>query len=164
MVYLQKILVTTDLSEFSLAAMDYAATLGLLYSSDLSMLYVAEPPGLKSPKAGRSGDGTQQKALEDGAQLLAKFVEKNVNPDTNVRQLVRLGNPASEICRFVAEEHIDLVVMATHGRTGLKHVLMGSVAEKVVRMSPAPVLTVKPRVVRERLIAAEDIEHELHIR
>ena len=61
-------------------------------------------------------------------------------------------------------EHIDLVVMATHGRTGLKHVLMGSVAEKVARMSTAPVLTVKPRAVREYIIAAEDVEHDLHIR
>ena len=64
----------------------------------------------------------------------------------------------------MADEHVDLVVMATHGRTGLKHVLMGSVAEKVVRMSTAPVLTVKPRVVREYIIAAEDVEHDLHIR
>jgi nucleotide-binding universal stress UspA family protein len=164
MVYLQKILVTTDLSEFSLAAMDHASTFGLLYASDLSILYVAEPASHRGSKVTQGTDGTQQKALEEATQHLSRFVEQNVNPDTNLRQIVRLGNPALEICKYVAEEHVDLVVMATHGRTGLKHVLMGSVAEKVVRMSTAPVLTVKPRIVREYLIAAEDVEHDLHIR
>lgn len=164
MVYLQKILVTTDLSEFSLAAMDHASTFGLLYASDLSILYVAEPSGHKGAKLTPGPDGTHQKALEEAQRQLARFVKQNVNPDTNVRQIVRLGNPAVEICNFVTEEHVDMVVMATHGRTGLKHVLMGSVAEKVVRMSTAPVLIVKPRAVREHLIAPEDVEHDLHIR
>jgi nucleotide-binding universal stress UspA family protein len=164
MVYLQKILVTTDLSEFSLAAMDHASTFGLLYASDLSILYVAEPAAHRGSKVTQGTDGTHQQALEEATRHLARFVEQNANPDTNLRQIVRLGNPAVEICKYVAEEHVDLVVMATHGRTGLKHVLMGSVAEKVVRMSTAPVLTVKPRVVREYLIAAEDVEHDLHIR
>jgi len=164
MVYLQKILVTTDLSEFSLAAMDHASTFGLLYASDLAILYVTEPAGHKGSKPAHGADGTHQQALDEATRQLARFVQKNVNPDTHVRQVVRLGNPAAEICKFVGEEHVDLVVMATHGRTGLKHVVMGSVAEKVVRMSTAPVLTVKPRVVREHIIAAEDVEHDLHIR
>lgn len=164
MVYLQKILVTTDLSAFSLAAMDHASTFGLLYASELSILHVAEPPSLRSQKPAQETDGSHQKALDEAARSLARFVEQNVNPDTSVRQVVRLGNPAVEICKFIAEEHVDMVVMATHGRTGLKHVLLGSVAERVVRLSTAPVLTVKPRAVREHIIAAEDVEHDLHIR
>jgi len=164
MVYLQKILVTTDLSEFSLAAMDHASTFGLLYGSDLSMMYVAEPAGHRGSKAVQGTDPTHHKALEEAAHNLAKFVGRDVKSEMQVRQIVRIGNPAEEICRYVADEHVDLVVMATHGRTGLKHVLMGSVAEKVVRMSTAPVLTVKPRVVREHIIATEDVEHDLHIR
>lgn len=164
MVYLQKILVTTDLSDFSLAAMDHASTFGLLYASDLSIMYVAEPISHRGSKGPQGTDVAHHKALEEATHNLARFVEQNVNPDTRLRQVTRLGNPAAEICKFVADEHVDLVVMATHGRTGLKHVLMGSVAEKVVRMSTAPVLTVKPRVVREYIIAAEDVEHDLHIR
>ena len=54
--------------------------------------------------------------------------------------------------------------MATHGRTGVKHVLMGSVAEKVVRLSAVPVLTVKPLPIRESLLREEDVENELHLR
>jgi nucleotide-binding universal stress UspA family protein len=164
MVYLQKILVTTDLSEFSLAAMDHASTFGLLYAAELSIMYVAEPANHRSSKGPQGADPAHQKPLEEAAHNLARFVERNIKADTHARQIVRLGNPAAEICKFVADEHVDLVVMATHGRTGLKHVLMGSVAEKVVRMSTAPVLTVKPRVVREYIIAAEDVEHDLHIR
>jgi nucleotide-binding universal stress UspA family protein len=162
MVYLQRILVTTDLSEFSLAAMDHASTLGLLYASDLVILYVTEPAGHRGTKSG--SEQAHPRSLAEAAQSLAGFVERNINRDTRIRQVVRSGSPAEEICRYVTEEHVDLVVMATHGRTGLKHVLMGSVAEKVVRMSTAPVLTVKPRVVREHIIGAEDVEHDLHIR
>jgi universal stress protein A len=162
MVYLQRILVTTDLSEFSLAAMDHASTFGLMYASDLVILYVAESAGHRTVKAG--SEQAHPKTLEEAARSLAGFVERNISRDTRIRQVVRAGSPAEQICRFVTEEQVDLVVMATHGRTGLKHVLMGSVAEKVVRMSTAPVLTVKPRVVREHIIAAEDVEHDLHIR
>jgi nucleotide-binding universal stress UspA family protein len=164
MVYLQKILLTTDLSEFSLAAMDHASTFGLLYASEVSILYVAEPAGHLGTKGAEGTEPATQRAIEEATRVLAKFVEKNVNPDTRLQQVVRIGNPASEICKFAAQNHVDLVVMATHGRTGLKHVLLGSVAEKVVRMSAAPVLTVKPRVVREHVIAVEDVEHDLHLR
>jgi hypothetical protein len=59
---------------------------------------------------------------------------------------------------------VDLIVMATHGRTGVKHALMGSVAEKVVRISTVPVLTVKPFPIRESVLRDEDVENELHLR
>ena len=58
---------------------------------------------------------------------------------------VAMGHPADAIVRVAQERGADLIVMSTHGRTGLQHVLLGSVAEKVVRLAPGPVLTVKPR-------------------
>jgi len=64
--------------------------------------------------------------------------------------VVRRGFAYEEIMRFVDEEEIDLIVMATHGRTGLPHIIMGSVAERVVRHSPVPVLTIKPLKVQEQ--------------
>jgi nucleotide-binding universal stress UspA family protein len=63
----------------------------------------------------------------------------------------------------VDQQKIGLVVMATHGRTGLRHILMGSVAETVVRHSAVPVLTIKPSLLRESVIRNEDIENELHL-
>jgi hypothetical protein len=58
---------------------------------------------------------------------------------------------------------MDLIVMATHGRSGLRHAAMGSVAQKVVRLSTVPVLMVKPRAVRESLLRFADVERELHL-
>jgi len=78
--------------------------------------------------------------------------------------VVRSGVAEKEILRFAEEERIDLVVMATHGWTGLRHMLMGSVAEKVVRYSPIPVLTVKPKPAREEIVRRDDVELELHLK
>jgi nucleotide-binding universal stress UspA family protein len=153
MMYLRKILVTTDLSEYSLAAMEYASSFGLLYSSNLFLLHVIDHR--ESPH-GRTEDEAR-KALDN-------FVEKRINPDVNLVPVIRFGNPALEIRRFAEEEGMDLVVMATHGRTGLRHIVMGSVAEKVVRQSNVPVLTVKPHPLRESILQNEDVEKELHLR
>ena len=95
---------------------------------------------------------------------LAEFVARNVDPDVRLTQVVRTGRAAEEITRFAREENIDLIVMATHGWTGVKHALLGSVAEKVVRYAAVPVMTVKPLPVREALLRDEDIENELHLR
>jgi len=148
-VYLKKILVTTDLSQYSLEALQYAQSFGLLYASRIYLLYVEE-------HAHRGG--------ESGVALLAEFVARNADPDLRLTQVVRAGHAAEEITRFAQGENVDLIVMATHGRTGVKHALLGSVAEKVVRYSPVPVMTVKPLPVREGLLRDEDIESELHLR
>ncbi len=73
-----------------------------------------------------------------------KFVEKIAPDQTKIIEAVRFGLPHKEIVDYARREDIDLIVIATHGRTGLNHIMMGSVAEKVVRFSPVPVLTIKP--------------------
>jgi glycine betaine transporter len=149
-IYLKKILVTTDLSQYSLEALEYAQSFGLLYASRIFLLYVDEHGRHK---------GDQQ-----AVATLAEFVARNVDPDMKLTQIVRSGQPATEIRKFSQEENVDLIIMATHGRTGVKHALMGSVAEKVVRVSAVPVLTVKPLPVRESILRDEDVENELHLR
>jgi glycine betaine transporter len=149
-VYLKKILVTTDLSQYSLEALEYAQSFGLLYASRIFLLHVDEH--------GR------HRGEEQAVAALAEFVARNVDADIRLTQVVRSGHPAAEIRRFSQEENVDLIVMATHGRTGVKHALMGSVAEKVVRISTVPVLTVKPLPIRESILRDEDIENELHLR
>ena len=164
MVYLRNILVTTDLSEHSLAAMEYAASFGLLYASDIYLLYVAE----RHHRRGQAADGTNPaQAAEDldkERASLEEFVARHMGKEIRVIPVVRSGQAAAEIARFAAEEGMDLVVMATHGWTGLKHILMGSVAERTVRLSRVPVLTVKPRMMRETIIDEQDIAQELHYR
>jgi|WetSurMetagenome_2_1015567.scaffolds.fasta_scaffold1175357_1 nucleotide-binding universal stress UspA family protein len=152
MVFLKKILVPTDLSEFSLAAMEYAQSFGELYTSRIYVLHVVE-----------TKEGHQRKE-DEAAQALKRFVEANVAEPAGIHQVVRNGIPWVEIRRFADEEGIDMIVIATHGRTGFRHVLMGSVAEKVVRLASVPVLAVKPQPVRESLLHRADIEQELHLR
>ena len=149
MVYLKKILVTTDLSQFSLEALQYAQSFSLLYASRITLLHVEEHA---------------HRGRENAVASLAEFVARNVDPDVRLTQVVRTGHAAEEITRFSREENVDMIVMATHGWTGVKHALLGSVAEKVVRYSPVPVMTVKPLPVREGLLRDEDIENELHLR
>lgn len=153
MVYLRKILVTTDLSEFSLAAMEYASTFGLLFASRIFLLNVVE-----------GKEGHTRRFEVDPQAALEEFILKQINPDIKLIPVVRFGNPASEIKKFAEEEQVDLVVIATHGRTGLEHMVMGSVAEKVVRLSNIPVLAVKPHPMRESILHSEDVEKELHLR
>jgi len=166
MVYLRKILITTDLSEFSLAAIEYATSLGLIYSSKLYLLHVLDytPPKFH----GRDRDSqlrAHQHAVEGEARReLADFILSKIGLDAKLIPMIRTGSPAHVIKRFAEEEGVDLIVMATHGRAGLRHILMGSVAEKVVRTSSIPVLTVKPQPLRESILNDEDIENELHLK
>jgi nucleotide-binding universal stress UspA family protein len=163
MVYLRKILITTDMSQFSLAALEYALSLGLIYNSRLFLLHVLDGValhrGIASPP-----EPPGKNAVDDVRHELEEFVRQKVGTDKKLIPVVRTGVAAEEIRRFAEEEGVDLIVIATHGRTGLKHMVLGSVAEKVVRLSPVPVLTVKPPRLQESIIRDEDIEKELHLR
>lgn len=166
MVIVRKILVPTDMSEQSLAAIEYASTFGLLYGAKLYLLHVTDYYVPLVPAAhGLSEDaGSLHEAMEgDKAAELNTFLEKNVNPFLGFKPVVRSGAPAEEIAGFAEEEGIDLIVMTTHGWKGLRHVLTGSVAEKVIRISDVPVLTVKSRQVKEEMISNQDVELQLHI-
>lgn len=149
-VFLRNVLITTDLSAHSLAALEYAFTFGLLFGARMSLLYVVEHG--------------HHKGEHQGVVDLADFVAHQVDSRMQVEQVVRSGRAEAEIRRFAQEEGMNLIVMATHGRSGLKHAVMGSVAQKVVRLSTVPVLAVRPRQVRESILRFEDIENELHLR
>ena len=161
---IDNILVTTDFSDFSTAALDYAISLADLHVANIHLLHVIdEHPVHGRRKQGKHGRTAAKSAEETAGQTMQQFVYEMVNEYVNVKQVIRIGHPAEEIIRYAAEEHIDLIVMATHGRTGLAHMLIGSIAEKVVRSSAVPVLTVRPTAVLERLITESDIAKDLHI-
>ena len=165
MVYLRKILVTTDLSDFSLAAIEYAASFGLLYSARLYLLHVVDKVPATFSLHGLDPDATpiSQNLEAQHTRMLEEFVAKKLGADMKLTLIVRSGTPSDEIQHFAEEEGIDLIVMATHGRTGLRHIVLGSVTEKVVRLSTVPVLTVKPQPSQENILQSEDIESELHL-
>ena len=141
----KKVLAPTDFSDPSRVAVDYAVemvapggTIILCHVvDDIPLTYgyvgVAVPP----PELGR-------KMADEAAAELERFVPAKVPPGVNVVRKVLHGSPFVSIVRLARDESVDVIVMGTHGRSGLKHILIGSVAEKVVRKSPCPVMVVRP--------------------
>jgi universal stress protein A len=152
MLKMQRILAATDFSEYSDEARDYARYLCRKFHAELHLLHVVHDFRLEVPEyiqriAGFEDDADRQRvALEQEAtmQLQMECLPqwRKVHP---ILLVTRFGKPWLEIIRYAAEQGCDLIVMGTHGRSGLQHTLIGSVAEKVARKAPCPVLTIRPR-------------------
>ena len=145
---IRTILLPTDFSECGNFALSYAASLARTFQATIICLNVIEPI---VPTVGYSGmtesmpiaDITEQ--LEDSAEReLPKLAECEDCAGLNVDEVVVHGDAAPEIVRVAKERGADLIVIASHGRTGLGRILFGSTAEAVVRHAHCPVLVVKP--------------------
>ena len=135
----KKILFPTDFSTLSDAALRHATSLAKDAGATLIIAHVEEPPAAY-------GTGEMYYGLPDpDLPALTKMLEAVVPSDPSVRFEHRMvtGDPAGEIVALAAQEKVDLIVIGTHGRTGLGRLLMGSVAEAVVRRAPCPVFTFK---------------------
>jgi nucleotide-binding universal stress UspA family protein len=147
MAELKKILVPTDFSEHSEHAAAYAVELARQYgSNEIHCIHVSDIPAdlLATSAYYMTGPSEQfvEQVREEGRKGLDAFVKKNFK-DVPVKAVFLEGRPFVEIIRYARENEIDLIVISTHGRSGLKHALFGNVAEKVVRKAPCPVLVVK---------------------
>ena len=147
MVSIKKIAFCTDFSENADQAFDMAFDLTLKYQAQLLLIHVVPPLVFPSPVM--EDFISEQASLqfsEDAIQRAMEQIEKNylAKMGDYKNSLVRVlsGHPASEILNFVDQEKVDLVVMGTHGFTGLAHFFLGSTAEKVVRRAECSVLTV----------------------
>ncbi len=145
-----RILVPTDFSPQSDSALDYAATLAEAFKASLVLLYVFEDPfatAAYAPDVHGSGrpKATQPMIQSDQTQLGSR-VARAQQAGLSVTSDFVWGNPSKIIPEYAAAQGIDLIVMGTHGRTGVAHLLLGSVAERVVRMAPCPVLAVRAPV------------------
>jgi universal stress protein A len=136
---IRHILSPTDFSEHAKQAVTSGFELAQRCGAKLSLLHVIEVPEyaieVALPLENLERDARQQLAL-----LLPEAEAAHVE----VTRLVELGVPYQRILETATAEQVDLIVMATHGRTGLGHLIMGSVAERVVRLAPCPVLTIRP--------------------
>ncbi len=145
MIRIKKILYPTDFSTYSNQAYFHAITLAESQGASLTILYVY-PSALGRP------DNSPQ-AVADKAHWKEQLQQiRPTNPNIPVEHVFLEGDPATEIITYAAEGGMDLIVMGTHGRTGLERFLMGSVAEKVMREALCSVLVVK---LPKRLPAAE---------
>jgi len=144
----KNVVVPTDFSNISYSAFEYACSIAEQYNASIHLIYVLEkkPPYL----AVRSLDSSEEKvmaAMEEEANIdLQKMLTTlKQTSDVNIIPILRKGNDFEEIINYSKEISADLIVIATHGRTGLSHTLLGSVAEKVIRYSKVPVLVLPPQ-------------------
>ena len=143
---IRKILVPTDFSEFSLNAADYAMGIAHRFQSEVTFLYVLQDAVALFPEPGVAfpAPGNYMQELQESSQKSLDRVAEKYQGDVAISTELRNGPPFVEILRCAREGDYDLIVIGTHGRSGLAHVLLGSVAEKVVRKASCPVLTVRP--------------------
>src|SRR6266852_1488967 len=146
MIDLHRILVPTDFSKFSKIAVNYAVALAEKFGAELYLLHVVQDLALFIPDAVAVAPPLAMPVDQfsiAARTALDRLVRENHLERFKVHCDVREGTPFYEIIRFARETAIDLIVMGTHGHSGLVHVLLGSVTEKVVRKAPCPVLTVR---------------------
>lgn len=147
MIRIAKILVPTDFSEFSQCALRYGCELATRFDAQLHLLNVVEEIYPLIPDPGMTFPPMESYLPE--IQNAAKRAILNLPPadlagKLSVVREVITGVPFLEIVRYAREQDIDMIVIGSHGRSGLAHVLLGSVADKVVRKASCPVLTVRP--------------------
>ena len=140
---LKKILVPIDFSECSKKALRYAIALAKQHGADIRLLYVV-PPHYPAAEDNVADYVRLEADLRAGGEKqLAELAAEEVRSEVHTDTLARIGVPAEQIIAVARKWPSDLIVISTHGHTGLKHVFLGSVAEKIVRQAPCPVLVVR---------------------
>jgi len=151
MVETKKILFPIDFTDNSTKILPYVLSVSEKYDGMIYLLHVVEDlskwsSGFYIPQI--SLTRYQKEALKGAEKTMKRFCKEHLQGSPNFQKRILSGDPVQEILRTIDSEGIDLVIMGTHGRKGLEHVFFGSVAENVVKMSPAPVLTINPYKVK----------------
>jgi nucleotide-binding universal stress UspA family protein len=149
MVAIRKVLCPIDFSDTSRLALEYAVDLSLKMGADLTLLHVYQAPGYAMPE----GLGVVMAGPEEMAAVVSGVDDlmKQWKADAEalgarvVQTATELGGTPVEIVRVATAGGHDLIVMGTHGRTGIGHALLGSTAERVIRHAPCPVLVVRQK-------------------
>ena len=146
MVKIDKILFPSELREYSLKILPYVLSMSEKYNSTIYLLHVIEDiskwGGFYVPHI--SLDLYQKEAMEAAEKFMDKVCEQQMKGCPNFERRILTGDIAAEILKTIDSEAIDLVMMGTHGYKGLEQAIFGSVARKVVKNSPVPVLTINP--------------------
>lgn len=145
----QRILWPTDFSELATLAGRYAGALAELHAAELHAIHVLPPalgPDVSVVLPAELPAVPPDPAVEQQCRAALQRSVGELVADRQVRSDVLIGTPWAGICDYAARAQIDLIVLGTHGRTGLSHVLIGSTAERVVQHAPCAVLTVKAGV------------------
>lgn len=142
---IKKILVPIDFSDCSKKALQYALPLAKEHQATITLLYIV-PPAYRGDEYSTFNYAQLEASMREGGEKdLAKLAADEVPGGLPTDRIVAVGSPAREIIETAKALPADLIVIATHGRTGLKHAFLGSVAEHVVRRAPCPVFVVRER-------------------
>jgi universal stress protein A len=138
-----RIVVPTDFSPCSEAAWTMAQRLAGAFGSELILAHVLVEPTLWGPLHVDRAREVYDSASTSAAEMLENWAEQGRGEGLTVRLALRTGLPHQEIVDLATDERADLVIIGSHGRSGMNRLLLGSVAERVVRLAPCPVLTVR---------------------
>ena len=144
-IQLSRILVPIDFSDHSKKALQYAIPFAEQFKASIDLLYVVEPTIYPADFSfGQVGfPNVEDELRQRGAEELKSLISKEIGRRVPAKQVIRTGKAFYEIGEYAREESMDLIIIATHGHSGVEHVLFGSTAEKVVRHAPCPVLVVR---------------------
>jgi nucleotide-binding universal stress UspA family protein len=144
MIQIRRILLPTDFSETSFAAARYAVELAAKFGAELHVLHAIDELVTSVPLLETYGAPTREEYEAKAQAMLDNWPLPDGAESLTVHRRFRHGTPYLQILHDAQEHDVDLIVLGTHGRGLTAHLLMGSVAERVVRKSPCPVLTVRP--------------------
>lgn len=145
MIDISRILVGTDFSENSAQAFAFASKMARNFDARLFLLHFVDDVGAFAAEMDSEADsvgGSDVERAERAAQKRLMKMKRESEIAARITPATGVGSPGSGLCRYAEDADIDLIVMGTHGRTGLTRMMLGSVAEHVVRLAPCPVLTI----------------------
>lgn len=155
----KRICCAIDFADPSRAAMEQGADLAKRFEADLLLVHVRVPPPPAASDVLVSSRGATEAAAEERLGMLEEWrVEAERRSGRPVRARVLSGDPAAEVLRAAREERCELLVVGTHGRTGLSHLVLGSVAERIARQAACPVLVVHDSAALEEEHVREEVE------
>jgi nucleotide-binding universal stress UspA family protein len=142
---IKKILVPIDFSDYSKKALQYSVKFAKRFNADISLIYVLEPAVYPADfSMGQIAVPAADMDLHERAkEELKNLAASEIGNDLGVEIILKTGKPFVEIIETATEIDADLIIIATHGHTGVEHLLFGSTAERVVRKAPCPVLSLR---------------------
>lgn len=142
----KKILCPVDFSQFTQDVVNYALDLAKKYGAELHIMHVVPNMTYFTPYESfltpENLVAIEKNIQDEVERNFTKLLKEDKVP---TKRVIKTGVPFVEIIDYARSESVDLIVMGTHGHTGLEHILIGNVAEKVVRKSPCPVMTIRPK-------------------
>jgi nucleotide-binding universal stress UspA family protein len=163
MTRIASILVPTDFSDTADAALDYAYVIAERFAAAIHLLHVIDDPfvagGLGAEAYIAEAPALRAAMMSDAQSRLAQRAVPR-HAGVSVESAVQFGRGAKTIAEYAREHDIDMIVMGTHGRTGVAHLVLGSIAERLVRIAPCPVLTLRhPKARAHHPELVYDVEH-----